>query len=154
MPYHNKSPPISLRLIPSGIELKHHVIHACHTKNSYQHLASLLQDSTTSTTPSPLKNILLTKRSLLTARPFCPFASRGVSCHISRTFSSTMLQCRSNAFTRANSFRLLRREIRIWVWLRTAVWRRESGPLVNSCVSSSESSYSVNSFRGLDCSSL
>ena len=62
----------------------------------------------TKMTLSPLKNILLTKRSLLTPRPPALF----FSVHISLTFSSTMLQCRSNALTRARSFLLLRHEIR------------------------------------------
>lgn len=53
--------------------------------------------------------------SLLTGRPFFPLASLGVSVHISLTFSRTMLQCRSNAFTRASSFLLFRIEIRTWV---------------------------------------
>lgn len=78
--------------------------------------------------------ILLINRSLLIGLPFLPLASLGVSVHISFTFSSTMLQCRSNAFTRASSFLLLRIEIRTWVWLRTAVWRMERGPAENSSV--------------------
>lgn len=83
-------------------------------------------------TLSPLKNILLMKRSLLTGLPFLPSLNRGTSVHISLTFSRTMLQCRSKAFTRHRSLRLLRQEIRTWVCWRTAVWRRESGPEVNS----------------------
>jgi hypothetical protein len=83
------------------------------------------------------------KRSRLIGFPFFPSAFRGVSLHISFTFSSTMLQWRSKALTRASSLRLLRVEIRTWVWLRTAVWRRERGPEVNSWVSRRESSYSL-----------
>lgn len=112
------------------------------------------QLNSTIMTESPLRNILLMKRSLLTLLPFFPSLSFGVSVHISLTFSSTMLQCLSKAFTLASSLRLLRHEIRTWVWLRTAVWRSESGPEVNSCVSSSDSSYSVSSERGLPWSSL
>lgn len=78
--------------------------------------------------------ILLMNLSLLTGRPFFPLESLGVSVHISLTFSSTMLQCRSNALTRASSFLLFRIEIRTWVWLRTAVWRIERGPAENSSV--------------------
>lgn len=81
-----------------------------------------------------MTHILLMNLSLLTGRPFFPLASLGVSVHISFTFSRTMLQCRSNAFTRASSFLLFRIEIRTWVWLRTAVWRIERGPAENSSV--------------------
>lgn len=56
--------------------------------------------------------ILLMNLSLLIGLPFLPLASLGVSVHISFTFSSTILQCRSKAFTRAKSFRLFRIEIR------------------------------------------
>lgn len=92
--------------------------------------------------------ILLINRSLLTGLPFFPFDSLGVSVHISLTFSSTMLQWRSNALTRARSFRLLRQEIRTCVWLRTAVWRIDKGPALNSCSSRSDISYSL--FRELE----
>lgn len=95
-------------------------------------LKKLLQDATT--------HILLMKRSLLTPFPLPPF---GFSVHISFTFSRTMLQCRSKAFTRASSLRLFRQEIRTWVWERVAVWRMESGPDVSSCSSTSEISYSL-----------
>lgn len=98
-------------------------------------------------TLSPRRNILLIKRSLLTTRPFLPSAVRGVSLHISFTFSSTMLQWRSNAFTRPSNFRLLRHEIRTCVCCRTAVCSSESGPEVNSWVSRREISYSL--FCGL-----
>jgi len=83
------------------------------------------------------------KRSRLMGLPFFPSAFRGTSLHISLTFSSTMLQWRSKALTRASSLRLLRVEIRTWVWLRTAVWRSERGPEVNSWVSRTEISYSL-----------
>lgn len=83
-------------------------------------------------TESPLRNILLMNLSLLTGRPFFPSLNLGVSVHISFTFSRTMLQCLSKAFTRASSLRLFRQEMRTCVWLRTAVWSRDSGPDVNS----------------------
>lgn len=55
-------------------------------------------------TESPRKNILLINLSLFTARPrFTPFPDFGASVHISRTFSNTILQCLSKAFTLANS---------------------------------------------------
>ena len=57
-------------------------------------------------------HILLMNLSLLTGLPFLPPDILGVSVHISFTFSNTMLQCLSKAFTLANSFRLLRHEIR------------------------------------------
>jgi len=98
-------------------------------------------------TESPRRNILLMKRSLLTGRPFFPWAFIGASVHISLTFSSTMLQWRSKAFTRASNFLLFRQEIKTWVWLRTAVCRMERGPAVNSCSSSRAISYSLNRHR-------
>ena len=120
------------------------------------------QLSNTKITESPLKNldtellismyhlrrpkqtdILLMNLSLFTGLPFFPPASRGVSVHISLTFSNTMLQCRSKALTLANSFRLFRHEIKTCVCDRTAVCRIERGPDVNSCSSSSDTSYSL-----------
>lgn len=84
--------------------------------------------------------ILLTNRSLFTPLPLLPL---GFSVHISFTFSNTMLQCRSNALTRASSFRLLRQEIRTWVCVRVAVCRSERGPAVSSCSSTRATSYSL-----------
>lgn len=81
-------------------------------------------------------HILLINLSLLTGLPFFPLLFRGVSVHISLTFSSTILQCLSKALTLASSLRLLRHEIRTWVCERTAVCRMDSGPDVNSCSSS------------------
>ena len=80
--------------------------------------------------------ILLINLSLLTGLPFFPPAVFGVSVHISFTFSNTILQWRSNALTLARSLRLLRHDIRTCVCDRTAVWRIERGPDVNSCSSS------------------
>lgn len=90
-------------------------------------------------TLSPLRNILLINLSLLTPLEL-PF---GFSVHISFTFSKTMLQWRSNALTRASSFRLFRHDIRTWVCVRVAVMRMDSGPVDNSCASSRETSYSL-----------
>jgi len=60
-------------------------------------------------TESPRKNIFEMKRSLLTGLAFFfPFPDFGFSVHISFTFSRTMLQCRSKAFTRPSSFLLFR----------------------------------------------
>jgi hypothetical protein len=88
--------------------------------------------------------ILEMNLSLLTGLPFLPWAFRGVSVHISLTFSSTMLQCLSKALTLASSFLLFRHDIKTWVCERTAVWRMESGPALNSCSSRSEISYSLD----------
>ena len=120
-------------------------LHACrhHHHHPLRAMKKTPQDKRTSTTLSPRRKSLLMKRSRLIGLPFLPSAFRGVSLHISLTFSSTMLQWRSKALTRASSLRLLRVEIRTWVWLRTAVWRSERGPEVNSWVSRRESSYSL-----------
>lgn len=66
------------------------------------------QLKSTRMTLSPLKNILLTKRSLLTPLP----PALLFSVHISLTFSNTMLQWRSKALTRASNLRLFRHEMR------------------------------------------
>lgn len=50
-----------------------------------------------------------------------------------------MLQCRSNALTRANNFLLFLNEIKIWVLFRTDCCKTDSGPW--------ETSYSSNSFN-------
>ena len=61
----------------------------------------------TKITESPRKNILAIYLSLFTGFDLVfPLPDLGVSVHISLTFSSTMLKCRSNAFILANSFRL------------------------------------------------
>jgi hypothetical protein len=92
-------------------------------------------------------HILLMNRSLFTGLPFFPSANRGVSVHISLTFSKTMLQCRSNALTRARSFLLLRIEMSTCTCERTAVWRIDRGPAENSCSSSWAISYSLQRNR-------
>lgn len=83
---------------------------------------------------------MLINRSLLTPFPFEPF---GVSVHISFTFSSTMLQCLSKAFTRASSLRLLRQDMSTCECDRVAVRRIDRGPVVSSCSSKSATSYSL-----------
>lgn len=105
-------------------------------------------------TESPLRNILLMNLSLFTGLPFLPVANLGVSVHISLTFSNTILQCLSKALTLASNFLLLRQDIRTCVWERTAVWRIDRGPEVNSYSSTWDTSYSVSSDRGLERSSL
>jgi hypothetical protein len=89
-------------------------------------------------------HILLINRSLLTGRPFLPALFLGVSVHISFTFSRTILQCLSKAFTRASNLRLFLHEIRTCACDRTAVCRIESGPEVNSCSSSCAISNSLS----------
>jgi len=98
-----------------------------------------IQLNKTKMTLSPLRNILLMNLSLLTPFAF-PFA---FSVHISFTFSRTILQWRSNALTRASSFRLFRHEIRTCVCVRVAVMRIERGPVDSSCASRRETSYSL-----------
>src|SRR5436190_21879346 len=91
-----------------------------------------------------LTHILLTNRSLFTPFPLPPL---GFSVHISFTFSSTMLQCRSNALTLASNLRLFRHDIKTWVCDRVAVWRMDNGPDVSSCSSKTEISYSLSHSR-------
>jgi hypothetical protein len=90
----------------------------------------------TKMTESPLRNILEMTRSLFTGAPFFPFAVRGVSVHISRTPSNTMLQWRSNALMRARSLWLFRRLISTCELFFTLCINTESGPLRNSSTSS------------------
>mmetsp|Transcript_2040 Transcript_2040/g.3195 ORF Transcript_2040/g.3195 Transcript_2040/m.3195 type:complete len:260 (+) Transcript_2040:678-1457(+) len=87
----------------------------------------------TMTTESPRKNILLTNRSLFTARDaLLPFPVLGISVHISVTFSKIMLQWRSNALTRASSLWLLRQLMSTCELVLTLVVSTESGPVLNS----------------------
>lgn len=121
-----------------------------------------------STTESPRKNILLTKRSLFTGLALDPLPVRGVSVHIydtslrsghaitlfreshtSLTFSRTILQWRSNALTRASILWLLRQLMRIWLLFLTDCWRTDNGPVLNSTSSNLRSSSSVISDLGL-----
>jgi hypothetical protein len=122
------------------------VMHSPPNSQSHLHAYSCFVTSSkgsqlrsTRMTLSPLRNILLMKRSLLTPRP----PALLFSVHISLTFSSTMLQWRSKALTRASSLRLLRHEISTCVCVRVAVWRMDSGPVDSSCASSTPISYSL-----------
>lgn len=104
---------------------------------------------TTKITASPLRNIFDMNRSLFTGFAFfLPLPGRGLSVHISFTFSSTMLQWRSNAFTRPNSFLLLRQLISTCVLFFTDCVRTDSGPVLNSSSSRACSSSAVISDFG------
>lgn len=103
-------------------------------------LLQTFQLNKTRMTLSPRRNIFEMNLSLLT--PFFP-SLPVFSVHISFTFSSTILQWRSKALTRASSFRLFRHEMRTWVWVRVAVMRIDSGPEDSSCCSRSPTSYSL-----------
>ena len=71
-------------------------------------------------TESPRKNILEMNLSLFTGFALAaPFPVFGTSVQISLTFSSTMLQCLSNALTRAKSFRLFLQLINTCVFALT-----------------------------------
>lgn len=73
-------------------------------------------------------------------------------CQCSRTsltFSSTILQWRSKALTRANNLWLLRQLIKIWLLFLTDCCKTESGPVLNSSSSCWRSSSSVISDLGL-----
>ena len=84
-------------------------------------------------TESPLRNILEMNLSLFTgAAFFAPFPVFGTSVQISLTFSSTMLQCRSKALTRANSLRLLRQLISTCELVFTLCVSTDRGPVANS----------------------
>ena len=89
------------------------------------HLALASGLRSTRMTESPRKNILEMYRSLLTGLDFfLPFPALGTSVHSSLTFSNTMLQCRSKAFTRANSFLLFRQLMRTY-WRENHVDNQE-----------------------------
>ena len=76
------------------------------------------------------------KRSLLTgAAFFAPLPVLGTSVQISFTFSSTMLQWRSNAFTRPRSFRLFLQLMSTCEFDFTLCVSTDSGPVWNSCSS-------------------
>lgn len=103
----------------------------------------------TKMTESPRRNIFEINRSLLTGLTFfLPFPVRGTSVHISLTLSSTMLQCRSNAFTRPKSFLLLRQLIRTWVLFLTDCVSTDRGPVLNSSSSWRANSSGVSSDFG------
>ena len=85
---------------------------------------------------------------------FFPFPVLGTSVHISFTFSSTILQCLSNALTRPKSFLLLRQLIRTWVLFLTDCVRTDSGPVLNSSSSRLANSSGVISDLGLLATAL
>lgn len=108
------------------------------------------------TTLSPRRNIFDTYLSLVIL--FCDafFADflavlslLGVSDHTSLTFSSTMLQWRSNAFTLATSLWLFLSEISTVALFCTACASTRSGPLANCAVSYASSSSAVICSFGL-----
>ena len=74
----------------------------------------------------------LMKRSLFTGFDFFATPPLGVSVHISLTFSSTMLQCLSNAFTRPSNFLLFLQLMSTCVLLFTLCVSTDSGPVENS----------------------
>ena len=80
---------------------------------------------------------------------FFPFPVFGVSVHISFTPSNTMLQWRSNAFTRAKSLRLFLQLISTCVLFFTASVRTDRGPVLNSSISFASNSSCVISDFGL-----
>ena len=86
-------------------------------------------------------NILPINRSLFTGLRFFPSTFLGISVHISFTFSNTMLQCLLKAFMCARSLRLLRYEVRTWLWMCIAARRIERGLVENSHFSSSAISF-------------
>lgn len=101
-------------------------------------------------TESPRKNILEINLSLFTGFTFFfPFPVRGTSVHISLTFSRTMLQCLSNAFTRPNNFLLFRQLMSTCVLFFTDCVKTDNGPVLNSSSSCLASSSGVNSDFGL-----
>lgn len=65
------------------------------------------------------------------------------SVHISFTFSSIMLQCRSNALTRPNSFLLFRQLINTCELLLTLVVSTDKGPVLKASSSRFSSSSTV-----------
>ena len=72
-------------------------------------------------------------RSLFTGLAFfLPLPVLGTSVQTSFTFSRTMLQCRSNALTRANSLWLFRTLISTCEFVRMLCNKRERGPVANS----------------------
>merc|ERR1719409_1331486 len=103
------------------------------------HLQAHLGFRSTKITESPRKKSLLMKRSLFTGFAFF-LPPCGISVHISRTFSRTMLEWRSNAFTRARILRLLRQLIKTCELSLTHFCNTESGPTSKLSLSSGFSS--------------
>lgn len=106
-------------------------------------------------TLSPRRNILEMYRSLLTGFDFfLPLPAFGVSVHISFTFSSTMLQCLSNALTLPSSFLLFLQLISTCVLFLTDCVRTDNGPVLNSSSSRLANSSGVSSLLGLGCKAM
>eukprot|EP00429_Kryptoperidinium_foliaceum_P088959 CAMPEP_0176199096 /NCGR_PEP_ID=MMETSP0121_2-20121125/8385_1 /TAXON_ID=160619 /ORGANISM="Kryptoperidinium foliaceum, Strain CCMP 1326" /LENGTH=102 /DNA_ID=CAMNT_0017537953 /DNA_START=121 /DNA_END=426 /DNA_ORIENTATION=- len=97
-------------------------------------------------TESPRKKSLLMNRSLFTGFAFF-LPPWGTSVHISRTFSKTMLECRSNALTRAKILRLLRQLIRTCELSLTHFCNTESGPTSKLSFSSGFASSAIAPLR-------
>jgi len=101
-------------------------------------------------TLSPLRNILGMYLSLFTGFAFfLPLPVFGVSVHISLTFSSSMLQCLSNAFTLHSNFLLFLQLINTCVLFLTLCVSTDNGPVLNSSSSLFAISSSVSSLLGL-----
>ena len=96
-------------------------------------------------TESPRKNILAMYLSLLTGFDFLPLPALGVSVHISLTFSNTILQWRSKAFTLPKSFLLFLQLMRTWLLFFTDCVSTDNGPVLNSSCSLWASSSGVSS---------
>lgn len=105
-------------------------------------------------TESPLKNIFEMNLSRLTVRFPRPLPGRGISIHISRTFSIITLQCRSNAFTLPKSFLLLRQLISTWVLFFIEFFKIANGPVLNSSCSFVDNSWDVISDFGFVSAAL
>mmetsp|Transcript_34964 Transcript_34964/g.99120 ORF Transcript_34964/g.99120 Transcript_34964/m.99120 type:complete len:239 (-) Transcript_34964:70-786(-) len=124
---------------------------------NFQDVQDYLGLRRTRMTESPRRNILLMNRSLLTGvEPFLPLPVLGISVHISFTFSRTMLQCLSKAFTRPSNFRLFLQLIRTCELVFTLVVSTESGPVRNSSssffsLSSTLIGWAVDILPGLCC---
>ena len=103
----------------------------------------------TKITESPRRNIFAIYLSLLIGFAFLPFPVLGISYHISLTFSKTILQCLSNAFTRPNNFLLFRQLINTCVLFFTDVINTDNGPVLNSSSSRCFNSSNVSSDLGL-----
>lgn len=80
---------------------------------------------------------------------FFPLPVLGNSVHISLTFSRTILQCLSKAFTLPSNFLLFLQLISTWVLFLTDCVRTDNGPVLNSSSSLLASSSGVISDFGL-----
>ncbi len=143
------------------IDTLKHLAHKCRENHCWACLLAM-GFLRTRITESPRRNIFEMKRSLFTGFAFffpkvrksvdlasvvlirtlpnIPLPVLGSSVHISFTFSRTILQWRSKAFTLPRSFLLLRQLMSTWVLLRTDSVRTERGPVLNSSSSRFSSS--------------